>query len=94
MIVSPVSSLTVTYGYVIAVWSIRWSMVIAWPGSSVVPQRKPGENAICAFFSASSASRISWSDVPLKLPRRYSRPSVVASFSSSFAAYCARTPRM
>ena len=53
-----------------AVWSIRCSIRIACPGSSDVPQRNPGENAIGAFFSAISASRINWSDVPLKLPRR------------------------
>ncbi len=66
--------------------SITCSVVIAWPGRSVVPQRKPGEKAIGASFTAISASRISWSTVPLKLPRRYSSPSVVASFSASFAS--------
>ena len=45
-------------------------MRIACPGSNAVPQRNPGENAIGASFSAISASRINWSAVPLKLPRR------------------------
>ena len=36
----------------------------------VVPQRKPGENAISAPFTAISASITSWSQLPLKLPRR------------------------
>jgi hypothetical protein len=43
---------------------------MGWPGSSVVPQRKPGENAIGTSFYAISASRINWSKVPLKFPRR------------------------
>ncbi|MCY1245785.1 hypothetical protein D3C81_1838540 [compost metagenome] len=74
-----------------AVWSIRCSMVMAWPGSSVVPQRKPGENAICAPCTCIRPSRISWSKVPLKLPRRYSRPRLTASTSDSFFSYGART---
>jgi hypothetical protein len=44
--------------------------VIGWPGSRVEPQRKPGENAISAPFTAISASITSWSQLPLKLPRR------------------------
>ena len=43
---------------------------IAAPGSTLVPQRKPGENAISASFSCMSASRNTWSSVPVKLPRR------------------------
>ena len=34
------------------------------------PSGSPGENAISAPLTAISASRISWSKVPLKLPRR------------------------
>ena len=55
-----------------ASWSIISSRVIASPGSRLVPQRKPGEKAICAPCTSISASQISWSQLPLKLPRRYS----------------------
>ena len=44
-------------------------------GQQRVPQRKPGEKAISASFTFISASRMTWSKVPLKLPRRYSVPS-------------------
>ena len=64
---------------------------MASPGSRLVPQRKPGEKAISAPCTSISASQISWSQLPLKLPRRYSRPSVTASFSASLASYGART---
>ena len=67
---SGLSSLTVTYGYVIADQSMTCSMVTACPGSSVEPQRNPGEKAISVPFTFISASRITWSTLPLKLPRR------------------------
>ena len=70
LIVSPESSFTVTCGYVIADQSMTCSIVIAWPGRSVVPQRKPGENAISVSFTFMSASRMTWSTLPLKFPRR------------------------
>ncbi len=70
LIISPLISVSVVHGYVIAVWSSRCSMVMVSPGSSEVPQRKPGEKAISASFSAISASTMSWSHEPLKLPRR------------------------
>ena len=90
MIISPVRLFSVVAGYVIADQSITYSVVITSPGSRVVPQRNPGENAISAPLTDISASRITWSTVPLKLPRRYSRPSLTASFSSSFDANGAR----
>jgi len=43
---------------------------VTWPASAVVPQRKPGDSAISALSSLRSASQISWSMVPVKLPRR------------------------
>jgi hypothetical protein len=55
---------------VIAVWSSTCSIVIVSPGGTVVPQRNPGENAISAPFTASIASTMSWSKLPLKFPRR------------------------
>jgi hypothetical protein len=64
---------------------------MAWPGSSELPQRKPGEKAISAPCTSISASQISWSQLPLKLPRRYSRPSVMASGSASLASKGARS---
>ena len=69
-----------------AVMSISHSRVMGWPGSSEVPHRKPGEKAISAPCTSSSASSSSWSPEPLKLPRRYSVPSVTASRSASFAS--------
>ena len=44
--------------------------VIASPGNSDAPQRTPGDNAISASRLAKSASQITSSSVPLKLPRR------------------------
>lgn len=40
------------------------------PGSMLVPQRKLRENAMSALFTFISASRMTWSKMPLKLPRR------------------------
>ncbi|MCY1373933.1 hypothetical protein D9M69_612350 [compost metagenome] len=86
MSVSPVICVTVAYEYVVAVMSISHSRVIAWPGSSEVPQRKPGEKAMGASWTSMSASSSNWSPVPLKLPRRYSTPSVCARVSDSLAS--------
>ena len=63
-------SVSVVCGYVSAVWPITSSMVIVCPGSSVPPQRKPGDSAICAPFTVMSASSSTSSHGPLKLPRR------------------------
>jgi len=41
-------------GYVMAVWFMTSSSVMASPGRSVEPQRKPGENAISAPFPSSA----------------------------------------
>ena len=50
--------------------AIRCSIVMGWPGSKVLPQRNPGENAVSAPLAVISASRMSCSMDPLKLPRR------------------------
>ena len=55
------------------------------PGSKEVPQRTPGEKAMSVPLTSISASQMIWSHEPLKLPRRYNRSSVTASFSSSLA---------
>ena len=62
-------------------------MVMGCPGSTVPPQRKPGDSAISAFSSWRSASQMIWSMGPLKLPRRYNSASAVASGSANCAAY-------
>ena len=67
------------------------SRVMSWPGSSELPQRKPGDSAISASRSASSASQITSSSVPLKLPRRYSSVSVLPTTSPSIFSCGART---
>ena len=67
---SPVIFDTVVWGLVMATWSILSSRVMAWPGSSVVPQQKPGLKAICAPCTSTSALHSSWFQLPLKLPRR------------------------
>ena len=61
-------------------------IVIASPGSIVLPQRKPGDSASSASSSWRSASQINWSMVPLKLPRRYKTSPATASFSPKAAA--------
>ncbi len=51
---------------------------------------KPGEKAASAPFTSMRASRMSWSQVPLKLPRRYRKSSETASTSLSLLSYGAR----
>ena len=53
------------------VWLYMSSMVMSWPESSVVPQRKPGLSAISTSRSERMASQITSSQLPLKFPRRY-----------------------
>ena len=50
--------------------AITMEQVMDCPGRSVVPQRKPGEKAISVPWVSISASRMTWSKVPVKLPRR------------------------
>jgi hypothetical protein len=64
------------------------------PGTIVMPQRKPGENATSASNRLSRASRITSSNVPLKVERRYSRLSDTARRSARRASHGARISRM
>ena len=49
---------------------ITSSIVIHSPTSTLVPHLNPGDSVIWHPYSCFSASQISWSHVPMKLPRR------------------------
>jgi hypothetical protein len=65
--------------------ALRDDGVDSCPGRTAAPQRKPGDRAICASRWLISASQMTSSQVPLKLPRRYrSDPAVpITSLISS-----------